>query len=534
VQHILRVKAKSRNATETTALEALLGLDQRVDPIWPSQGDIAPLAGVTRGRISQILAEAQGRWVKDPAITALRDLIATLLEPNGGVMSAQELCESLLAARGCVEDEPRRSRLARVVTRAAVETEILRDEPKFILRRVGGNALIATDMSLADYAAALGQKADDIAKNDPLVTPARVVDMLREIQLPPEAEPLNDARLVRLATAASQAAAMSSKQEVYPRNMDAGRAIRLSHGGLVGVRFLTPDQIRQRVNSRYPLAAPLPGRPALDRLLTDAGLELAWNGDLPGGGAYVSTARNVLSVTNVTQTPSRYQTISRPSGTPTPQFHPNYVNPEIAEARGFEERLRYAEQHGSFLAMTVKLNAYERARAELADRFATRPLDLERVFLDALRHAADEVGADWNIVVSADAADRRSDDWRNLNHLIASKVIPHVEETLLQGSVAGQTVLAYNLNWLERYGQVVMLSRVAQAVQDGRLHGAWLLIPASPQTEMPLLDGAAVPVITANQWAHIPESWCQNLHRTDTKKNGKGSAATAASQAEGK
>lgn len=41
---ILRAKAKSRNATETTALEALLGLDQRLDLIWPSQGDIAPLA----------------------------------------------------------------------------------------------------------------------------------------------------------------------------------------------------------------------------------------------------------------------------------------------------------------------------------------------------------------------------------------------------------------------------------------------------------------------------------------------------------
>ena len=76
-QRILRAKAKSRNATETTALEALLGLDQRVDLIWPSQGDIAPLAGVTRGRISQILAEAQARWLKDPAITALRDQIAS-------------------------------------------------------------------------------------------------------------------------------------------------------------------------------------------------------------------------------------------------------------------------------------------------------------------------------------------------------------------------------------------------------------------------------------------------------------------------
>ncbi|MHB8973725.1 MAG: BREX system serine/threonine kinase PglW [Pirellulaceae bacterium] len=506
---ILRAKAKSRNATETTALEALLGLDQRLDLIWPSQGDIAPLAGVTRGRISQILAEAGVRWLKDPAITAVREQIATLLESNAGVMSAGELCEALLTARGSVEDEPRRSRLAHVVTRAAVETENLRDEPKYILRRVGSNALIATDMSLADYAAALGQRADQIAKEDPLVPPARVVEMLREVPLPPESEPLGDARLVRLAAAASQTAAISSKQEIHPRNMDVGRAIKLSHGGLVGVRSLTPEQIRQRVSSRYPLAATLPGRPQLDKLLADAGLELAWNVDHPGGGAYVSTARNVLSVTDPSSILPRYSTSVRTSGTPTPNFRPTYVPPEEAEARAFEERLRYAERDGSFLALTVTKKLYDRALQKLIGRFATRPLDLERVFLDALQEAANEVGADWTVVVGADAADPRSEDWRNLNHLIASRVIPQVEQKLIQGdSEAAKTVLAYHLNWLQRYDQVVMLASVAQAVQDGRLHGAWLLIPASPQTEMPLLDGMAVPVITNNQWAHIPERWC--------------------------
>jgi serine/threonine protein kinase len=532
-QGILRAKAKSRNATENTAMEALLGLDHRIDHVWPSQGDVAPLVGVTRGRISQILTEAQARWLRDSAITVLRDQIADFLEHNSGVMSAQELCESLLTARGSIEDEPRRSRLARVVARAAVETENLRDEPKFVLRRVGANALIATDMSLADYAVSLGQKADQIAKEDPLVPPARAVEMLREVPLPPEAEPLNDARLVRLAAAASQSAAISSRQEVYPRQMDAARAIKLSHGVLLGVRFLTPEQIRQRVSSRYPLAAPLPGHPHLDKLLRDAGLELDWNSDHPGGGAYVSTARSVLSVTDASGTPQRYSTIVRMSGTPTPHFQPNYVNPEVAEARGFEDRLRYAEQHGAFLALTVQANAYERAREELANRFKTRPLDLERVFLDALREAADEVGADWNVVVNADAASPQSADWRHLNHLIASKVIPSVEAAILQGD---RTVLAYHINWLARYDQVVMLSRVCAAVQAGKVHGVWLLLPASTQTEMPLLDGAAVPVITNNQWAHIPESWCQNRHRAGAK-NGNGNPPADGSRvglAEGK
>jgi hypothetical protein len=151
-----------------------LGYDDRTEHIWPSQGDVAPLAGVTRRRISQILADALARWKKDPAITAVREQIGDLLEARGGVMSADELCHALLAARGSVEDEPRRSRLAQVVTRAAVETENAREEPKYIFRRTGNNVLIAVDVPIADYAVSLGQKADELAKEDPLTQPISV------------------------------------------------------------------------------------------------------------------------------------------------------------------------------------------------------------------------------------------------------------------------------------------------------------------------------------------------------------------------
>lgn len=513
---ILRAKAKSRNDTENTAIEALLGIDERLDQIWPSQGDVASLAEVTRGRISQILGDAVTRWKKEPAITAVRDQIASFLEANGDVMSVREIGQAIVDARGCIEDEPRRSRLGLLVTRAAVETEIARGETRYVLHRAGANVLVAFDMPMADYAAELGRKADEIAKQDPLIPPVRVVEMLREIAIPPESEPISDARLVRLAAAASQNAAVSSRQELYPREMDAARTIKLSQGALVGARALKIDQIRQRVESRYPLSASLPGRPLLDKLLADTGLELVWNPEYTGGGAYVSTARNVLSITDASGTPSRFPTYQRT--TPTAPFKPAQIAPEVAEARRFEERLLYAERAGSYLALTVKPNLYERARQELLTRFDVRPLDLERTFIDALRKAADEVGADWDVVVRADAAAPNSADWRNLNQLIAGKVIPRVEEAIIHGD---KTVVVYYLNWLARYDQVVIFSRIQQAVQEGRVHGTWLLIPGSPQTEMPLLDGKAVPVITQNQWAAVPESWCQNLHRADGK-NGNG------------
>ena len=515
VQRILKAKARSRNATENTALEALLGLDDRIDSIWPSQGDVAPLAGVSRGRISQILTEAQKRWVKDPAIKVVRDDIATLLEQNGGVMSSEELCQSLRTARGSLEDDPLATRRTRAVTRAAVETENQLEIPKFQLRRDGHNALIATDPSLTDYAVSLGHKADEIAKQDPLVPPVRVVRVLREITLPPEADPVNDTRLVRLAAAASQNAAVSSRQELYPKKMDPARGLKLSQGALVGSHILTIEQIGQRVQSRYPLAAALPGRPKLDKFLADAGLELAWNASAAQKGAYVSTARSVLSVTSISSTSPRYPTLVTGRRTPTPSFKPTFVAPEVAEAEQFEDRLNHAQKKGLFLAMTAKPNLLDRAQHELTTRFDVHPLDLETVFVESLHRAADEVGADWPVVVAADAAPPNSSDWRNLNQLIASKVIPEVEQALTHGD---KTILVYHANWLARYSQIVMLSRVYEAVQAGTVHGVWLLLPASSQTDMPLMDGQAVPVITTNQWAAIPDGWCQNLHRSSGKE----------------
>ena len=110
--------------------------------------------------------------------------------------------------------------------------------------------------------------------------------------------------------------------------------------------------------------------------------------------------------------------------------------------------------------MTVKPVLYELARQELVTRFATRPLDLERVFLEALRAATNEIGEDWNVVVDADAADCGSEDWRNLNQLIACHVIPKVEQAVsIHEPEPNKTVLTYHLNWFTSLpAKVVMLS----------------------------------------------------------------------------
>ena len=89
------------------------------------------------------------------------------------------------------------------------------------------------------YGRKLGEKADQLAQEDPLVSPERAIQTLQEISLVADTTPLPERRLLQLAAAASQGAALSSRQELYPRGMEAERAFRLSQGALYGVKSLT-------------------------------------------------------------------------------------------------------------------------------------------------------------------------------------------------------------------------------------------------------------------------------------------------------
>ena len=154
---------------------------------------------------------------------------------------------------------------------------------------------------LADYAERLGHQADTLAGTDPLSSPARVVEVLQGVAVPPGTTMPAPNRLLALAAAVSCEAALSSRLELYPRGMAAERALKLALGALAGARALTPEQIRQRVAGRDPEAARLPDRPALDTLLAQAGSELVWKPDAGSGrGVYALHFREFVTVTSGT------------------------------------------------------------------------------------------------------------------------------------------------------------------------------------------------------------------------------------------
>ncbi len=502
-QRLTRTGPRDGNTGRQT-ITALLGLEEALPSAWPAQSDVARFLNVSRARIGQIVGKVVARWAnKEKGLTRLREDIAALLAAVGGVMTSAELGEAILAARGSVLDEPQRSRLARAVGRAAVEVERTMAEPRYLVRRDDDRAIVALHPSLATYAGHLGDQADELAGEDPLAAPVRTLQVLRAVLAPVGFEPLSDSRLLRLAAAASRGAALSSRQEVYPRGMDAVRALRLAQGALGGVRMLSVEQVHDRVSGRYPDAQPLPGRPRLDELLTAAGLELIWDSDaLAGRGGYVNPVRDVQSISSASTPPPRQSTA--PGRDPSQP-----ITPEEADARQFEEKLRRSLKEGAFLTLLVAERSYQQARRELERRFPLLAIDGDRLIIDALREAADKARVDWSVVLRTDATPHNG-DWKKLM-LLVGRAMPHIEEQL---SAAGSTVLLVHAGLLARYDRLHLLERLRDRVaRGGPPKGLWLLLP----NQQPEIDRKAVPLLSPSQRVHVPESWLANEHRASRK-----------------
>jgi hypothetical protein len=143
------------------------------------------------------------------------------------VLTADELTAAVLTARSSVVPDADRPWLAVTLAAAAVETETAREGARYTLYSGSQSVLsvampgltdvyTATPAARAPYAERLGAKADALAQADPMLAPERIGKELQAV-LPPEDDPqLMSDRLLRLAVATSQQAALSSRMELYP------------------------------------------------------------------------------------------------------------------------------------------------------------------------------------------------------------------------------------------------------------------------------------------------------------------------------
>lgn len=504
----------AKRESEWRIRAALLGTDKDAptDALWPSQSDVATRVDLTRARVGQVLTADRKRWAKDGLVNAFRQDFFEQLQRLGGVATIPELIDATLLLRpsnGTLDAAAQR-RAASACARAAVETEASLAEPRFQTRRVSGKVVVAGDAELAAYAERLGTTADELAAADPLLPPLRITQDLFNVSqptLPDGCQAFTNDRLLNLAAALSDSAAVSSRGELYPQGMDAERALRLGIGALTGLGFgdqgkgLSIDQIRSRVESRYPEAEPLPDRPQLDRLLEAVGLDLRWD---TGAGVYRRREEKGPLLTSGSTMHFRRQTAV---GTRHIE-----ITEEVAEAREFEDRLQHSRQEGGFLVLSVRPSRMRACARQLAreDRLNAQAISFDQLLFEQLRQEAEAIEVDWKIVQNADAAERSSQDWKNLLHVV-SLATPKIEKDLLSRR---EHLLLTNPGLIARYDQMNLLEHLRDnAGHAGQCPGIWVLVASDDQNDMPHLDGEEIPLISPGQRVRVPDSWLDNLHR---------------------
>jgi serine/threonine protein kinase len=508
-RHILG-SADRMAPAEKGILQAFVGLGETAEgtPVlpWISQSDLAPRLELTRARVGQVVTRARERWLKMSSISLLRETVLDVLNARGGVVTQEELVSALLGLRGSALPEPERRRMASVVARVGIETEQALPLPRFQEQRRHRKIFLALGPDFTDYAIALGQRADALVAEEPLPPPARVLESLQAepfpvVQLPDLVIP-DAARLVSLASSASETACANARLELYPRNLEAARALRLAQGALFGSPELTVGELRERVISRYREAEPLPDRPALDTLLEDIGSPLQWSVDArEGQGAYIPRPSHA-SASGDASSLHRAQTIF----SPLPR---RQLSEDVAEAMRLEEKLRYAERQGSFLVLAAPSRHLPRAEEELANRFQVERLDGDALFLTALKAEATKLGIHWQTVLLADAG-TNPQDWERLQMLVA-RVLPSIRARLQE---TGKTILLTHPGLFSRYRKLDLFQEIRANVGTPRgPHGLWMTIPSHGFGTLPKLNGQAIPITNPAQFEILNEAWIANQHR---------------------
>ncbi|WP_258382419.1 BREX system serine/threonine kinase PglW [Streptomyces sp. NTH33] len=540
-----RTRPRSDVVRATLQLPGVLEAGEALEP-WPAQSLIAKALGISQPTVSQNQQVAVDAWARLPWLGRVRDEMVSILAERDRVSTAEELAAELRARHGAGAGTPAES-LAKslAVVRAAVEAEIRKrddDQPgagsgepaeapaRLAVQRRGGRVVIAledqpgaddpTPAELADYAAALGEAAIDLARRDPLPGRATVLRELRAVPAPEGMAPLADTRLVELAASMAGGVAFSPRLELFPLDLSLSRALRISQAP-AGVRpesGITPDDLLSRVRARFPGLAVLDETTyvELSEALTEAGFPLAWNPDRrrfhpraeEGAGSRLG-----LSSSALTSTSSLYAA----------------AQGRIAEGRDPREvlsaRLTEARRRGGFLALTLKGADLPGVADALAARYDTVAVSLNSLFLDCLRELAEEQSVRWQALLKADAKYTATGTLgaalASYTRLAAERVRQRALETA-ERTGPRSVLLAHEAGLIARYWEAGGRELLAALQQSARRpadtpHGLWLLLPAEDPRATPTLDGRTVEVVDrATEWEVLDGLFLKSVRAADS------------------
>jgi serine/threonine protein kinase len=510
---LLEPRGGRKGSSKADVIRLILGLPSPTDTAtgavraWPTQAEVATELKITQASVSRHLRAAAKEWAAEARIADVSHELVAILSGAGRVMTAQELAAEVRARHGVLaEDSPERTAArALAIVRATVEAEMWSglgggddQEPRLIVLRRNSRVLIALEslagsddpsaVELADYALALGARADQLVAMEPLPGRGVVVRELRAVKPPEGLSSQADTRLVELAAVMSERAAASPRLELYPRDLDLVRALRISQAA-AGVRRhpgITFEDLLAKVRARFP-ALVLPER--LTHLLFEDALRAAGF-------------------------PLEYDTAAKRFRPPEPERSSVPVSSStslsgqgLPKAAGFDPRdvvsskLGRAVERGGFLALTLRGTNLPGTAEALAATYPVRPVDVDAEFLTAFRDLVRERGQSWEKVRKLDA---RFSETGELSRGLASYVRntwEAVHRRLTELGTGERVVLfLHQASLLARYFEaggretLTELQNAARRAGDSP-HGLWLLCPGESPRDTPQLDGRIVEVL---------------------------------------
>lgn len=506
-----------RNSQRPEAIRLMLGLpdDNGIPEPWPTQSAVAKVLGTSQATISRHLNAQTKVWAADEHLTVVRDDLAALLLEAGRVMTAAELAGALRARRGSVEQDSGRARaFALAVVRAAAESEMAirgdNTEPRLLVLRRADRVLVALESlsgssdpsapELADFAAELGSCADELVKLDPLPGRGVVVRELRTVDAPAGLAVQADTRLVELAAAMSHNAAASPRLELYPKDMDLVRALRISQAP-AGVRRgvgISVEDLLAKVKARFPLLE-------LDESITYVQLER----ELSSAGFPL-----VYDVETKRFTPSEPES-SRSVGS-------SYTSVVSTEQRTAQTEQAYAKltsalDKGGFAALTLRGVHLPGAAESISAVFQIESVHVDELFLTAFRSLVKQYDVEWSDIRALDG------DFGDTG-MIADGFASFIEvawenvQQDLVGRDPSSVLFLHHASLLARYydrGGRELLTELQNSARraDSRPHGMWLLCPGDSALETPRLEQHIVEVLDESERVVLDGAFLTGLNK---------------------
>ena len=477
IDALLPAKKKHQHA------RAMYGLD---GTRYASVRELATALGVTTAAIYIAIGKSRTAWAAHPAIDDLIEEVHGVLDRAGGAMpldaAGTELLTQIAHAEG---DDPARAACALV----RVVAELDKDQPDGIrfVRLAGDAPWLVRREDLEGPLKQLGAIADELAAREILAGPAEAQRALADIVARTPLAELAADRLVRLAAAASQHAAASSRLELYPRGMAAQRALELSAAIIPG--RITEDKLRELVTARYPAAAPLPARPALDDLAT--GLELHYvQADAiyarVGAEGRGSLHTAMSSYTRVASLASR--------------------GPEI-EARKvaiheFDDQIRVCLERRALLVLGVSADRAADAELALTRRFGLQPQSFDALFLAELERQMATGRVQERLVYDTDARGIADQAWPNLLGL-AKRTAKALATRLLPPKAP---LLLTQPGLIDRYALDEFLRALVEAARTDEAEATFLLVPGH-EGGVSRIGATLIPDLLPGQATWVPKAW---------------------------